>query len=389
MSLFATLERQPPDPLLSLIALHRADPRPDTIDVGVGVYRDERGSTPVMRAVKAAERMLVQGQTTKAYLGPEGDARFVDLLALVALGNDLAASPRLTGVQTPGGTGALRLAAETIARANPAATVWIGDPSWPIHAPIFREAGLRVATYRHANVSCGTIDEEALSGAFDEMVEGDILLVHACCHNPTGIDLSDAQWRTITARLADRGALPLIDMAYQGLGRSLDRDAAGMRILAATAPEFMLAYSCDKNFGLYRERTGALWSMAASPEAVPALRDTILVLARSLWSMPPDHGAAIVRTILSDDTLRADWADELSDMCARLSRMRALLADAEPAFAPLTQQHGMFSILPLDKKKVERVRIDHGIYMAGSGRINVAGLREDTVRRFAKAVTSE
>lgn len=383
------LERQPPDPLLSLIALHRADPRPDTIDVGVGVYRDADGRTPVMAAVKEAERRLLADQTTKAYLGPEGDARFTELLAQIALGADLAASLRLTGVQTPGGTGALRLAAETIARANGQATIWIGTPSWPIHAPIFREAGLKVATYRHADMALGQVDRVALNDAFDRMAPRDVLLLHGCCHNPTGIDLSEDDWRHVAARLTERGAMPLIDLAYQGLGRDLESDVAGLRTIAGAVPELLLAYSCDKNFGLYRERTGALWGMTADADQVPALRDTMLVLARSLWSMPPDHGAAVVRLILEHPPLRAMWVEELASMCARLRGLRKHLAATNNRLSSLAEQNGLFALLPISDDAVARLRRNSGIYLADGGRINVAGLSDTSVERFAAVLSTE
>lgn len=384
--LFAALDRQPADALLGLIGLYRADPRPTKIDLGVGVYRNDAGETPVLRAIKAAERQLAASQPTKAYLGAEGDARFVDLLAPIVFGDTLAAAPRLTGVQTPGGTGALRLAAELIARGSRNITVWIGTPTWPNHAPIFREAGLSVASHPFFDAASGTIDFTAMTDALQQAAPGDVVLLHGCCHNPTGAELTADQWQALTALLVERQLIPLIDLAYQGLGRGLDEDAAATRAIMAAVPEAIIAYSCDKNFGLYRDRVGALWVQAASSDGVAAIRDNILVLARSLWSMPPDHGAAAVRTILEDAARTADWKAELEEMRQRIAGLRVALGQADARLAPLATQGGMFAMLPLPRAAVLALRESHGIYMADSGRINIAGLRADTVAPFVAAI---
>ncbi len=386
-AIFAALDRQPPDALLALIALHRDDPRPGKIDVGVGVYRDAQGATPVLRAVKAAERRLVAEQPTKAYLGPEGDARFVALLEPIVFGPHLAGSPRLTGVQTPGGTGALRLGAELIARAAPDARVWMGSPTWPNHAPIFAEARLAVEDHRYFDPATSDLDFDGMIRALDHAKAGDVVLLHGCCHNPTGTGFSREQWRTLADLLADRGLVPFVDLAYQGLGDGLDEDAAGLRLLLDSVGEALVAYSCDKNFGLYRERTGALWVMGATAASVPAIRDNLLVLTRGLWSMPPDHGAAIVRVILDDAALAADWRIELDDMRHRIGALRRSLAAGHPRLAPIGWQRGMFAMLPIGTQAVAVLRERHGIYMAGSGRINVAGLRDETIAPFVAAVT--
>jgi aromatic-amino-acid transaminase len=385
-ALFGSLQRQPPDALLAVIGMHRADPRPDKIDVGVGVYRDASGKTPVMRAVKEAERRLLSTQDSKSYLGAEGDQRFTDHLAIVALGDRLAADPRIDGIQTPGGTGALRLAAELIARTDRAPTIWIGTPTWPNHAPIFRAAGLAVRAHAYFDTARSDLDFDAFLDGFDQAVAGDVLLLHGCCHNPTGTAFSAAQWQALAALAAARGLVPLIDLAYQGLGRGLEEDAAGMRVMLDAVPEALVAYSCDKNFALYRERVGALWVQAASPAAVVPVRETMLVLARSLWSMPPDPGAAAVRLILEDAALTADWRAELIDMCARINVLRATLGNAHPALAPIAHQQGLFALLPIDRKAVTELRERHGIYMPDSGRINIAGLRNETVAPFVTAL---
>jgi aromatic-amino-acid transaminase len=385
-SLFAGLTRQPPDALLAVIGMHRADPRSHKIDVGVGMYRDESGATPVMRAVKAAEERLLKHQHSKGYLGAEGDQRYTDLLARLALGTKLAESDRLTGVQTPGGTGALRLAAELTARSGRAPTVWIGTPTWPNHVPIFRAAGLAVETHAYFDADRSGVDMDGCLAALSRARAGDIVVLHGCCHNPTGARLTAEQWTALADLIAARGLVPMIDLAYQGLGQGLDADAAGTRLLLNAVPEAMVAYSCDKNFALYRERVGALWIQAATPSAVMPVRDALLMLARWIWSMPPDHGAAVVRTILEDDDLSERWLTELSDMRARIAAIRASLGEAHPVLAHIAQQEGLFALLPIDSTAVASLRDRQAIYMPDSGRINVAGLNSVSVKRFAEAV---
>ncbi len=383
---FGSLTRQPADALLQLIGLHREDPREHKIDLGVGVYRDDRGATPVMRAVKAAERHLVAEQETKAYLGAEGDVGFTDRLAQIVFGIGAARSDRLTGVQTPGGTGALRLGAEIIARSHPGATVWIGVPTWPNHAPIFHEAGLAVRSHPYFDVAAGQVDFAAMMDALAEAAPGDIILLHGCCHNPTGADFSLEQWRSIADLVVSRGLLPFVDLAYQGLGDGLESDAAGLRTMLAAASSVFVAYSCDKNFGLYRERVGALWIQAPGGAAAALIRQNMLVLARNLWSMPPDHGAALVRLVLSNPALAADWRLELKIMRQRINELRSALAVSHPRLAPLSRQRGLFAMLPLSPEQVAVLRERDGIYMAASGRINIAGLRFDTVEKLAGAL---
>lgn len=384
--LFDALEAQPADALLGLIGLYRQDPRPAKLDLGVGVYRDDAGNTPILRAIKAAERLLVETQPTKAYLGAEGDVRFVELLAPIVFGRPLAWDPALTGVQTPGGTGALRLAAELVARGAGNPTLWIGTPTWPNHAPIFREAGLKVRSHPFFDAETGGVDFPAMMTALEEAAPGDVILLHGCCHNPTGAELDRAQWAAVSALIGRRDLVPLVDFAYQGLGRGLEEDAAATRAILASVPEAIVAYSCDKNFGLYRERVGALWIKAASGKAAAVVRDTILVLARSLWSMPPDHGAAAVRHILENAALAAFWRQELEDMRLRIVGLRTALARADPRLAPLAGQGGLFAMLPLSRDAVLALRRSHAIYMADSGRINIAGLRGETIGPFVAAI---
>lgn len=386
MSILTTLGEQPADGLLALIGLHRADPRPTKIDLGVGVYRDATGATPVFAAVKAAEAKLVSGQATKSYLGAEGDVRFTELLAPIALGEELATSDRLTGVQTPGGTGALRLGAEVLARAAPNTTIWVGTPTWPNHGPIFREAGLAVATHRYFDAVNSRLDFDAMIADLSAARSGDVVLLHGCCHNPTGTGFTQNEWRKLAALCNERGLIPFIDLAYQGLGDGVAADAAGARTLLNTVDEALVAYSCDKNFGLYRERVGALWILSDRGDTVKAVRDSMLVLARSLWSMPPDHGAATVRIILEELDLYALWWEELETMRCRISDLRRRLASSHPCLAPIGEQRGLFAMLPIDRDAVRGLRDRHGIYMADSGRINIAGLSDKNVDTFVAAL---
>lgn len=385
-SLFGTLGRQPPDALLAIIGMHRADPRPEKIDVGVGVYRDESGATPVMRAVKAAEKRLLYEQGSKSYLGAEGDQRFTDLLAEVALGSALSGDGRITGIQTPGGTGALRLAAELLARSGRAPTVWIGAPTWPNHVQIFRGAGIAVRSHPYFDAVPGDLDFDAFLAGLSNAAAGDVVLLHGCCHNPTGTALLGDQWRTLAALVSRRGIVPLLDLAYQGLGLGLEEDAAGTRAMLATVPEALVAYSCDKNFAMYRERVGALWVQSANAATAVPVRETIMVLARSLWSMPPDHGAAAVRIILEDPALQDDWRAELVGMCVRIRALRLQLGSAHAALTPIARQQGLFALLPIGRASVAALRERHAIYMPETGRINVAGLRDETIARFVAAL---
>lgn len=387
--LFDRLEEQPSDSLLALIALCDADPRPDKIDVGVGVYRDSAGNTPILRAVKAAERRLLEGQRTKTYLGSRGDIRFTELIEPIVFGEAAASDGRIVGVQTPGGCGALRLGTELIARANPSARIFVGRPTWPNHAPLIGAAGVEMVDYPYYARDSRTLCFDAMMDALGGGSAGDLVLLHGCCHNPTGADLDADQWRAVAELVADRGLVPFVDLAYQGLGRGLDADAAGTRLVVETAEQALVAQSCDKNFGLYRERVGNLYVKAASARQAQIALGNLITLARTMWSMPPDHGAAAVRLILDDAGLRADWQAELTEMCARIRALRARLAAFDPRLSYIGVQNGMFSMLPLSPEQVLALREDKAIYMAGSGRFNVVGLSDDNVDRFAAAVVEK
>jgi aspartate/tyrosine/aromatic aminotransferase len=380
------LEDRPTDSLLALIALCNADPRKDKIDVGVGVYRDAAGTTPILKSVKAAERLLLETQETKAYLGSQGDARFTELIRPIVFGAAAANDDRIVGVQTPGGCGALRLGAELIHAADAGARIFVGQPTWLNHTPLIGSARVEMIDYPYYDRDSHTI-------LFDRMMEtlrggrrGDLVLLHGCCHNPTGADLDAGQWREVASIVAERGLIPYVDLAYQGFGNGLEADAAGTRLVVDAAEQAIVAQSCDKNFGLYRERTGALFVKASTTNGARIAFGNLLQLARTMWSMPPDHGAAIVRTILDDPQLRGQWNEELVAMCARIRTLRARLAAFDPRLAYIDEQNGMFSMLPLSQDAVLGLRKSHGIYMANSGRFNVVGLSDENVDRFAAAV---
>lgn len=385
--LFGTLTMQPADALLSMIGAYRADPRPEKIDLGVGVFRTEQGDTPVLRAMKAAERKLLETQQSKSYLGPEGDIGFFEALRPIVFGGR-DPGDRVFGLQTPGGTGALRLAAELIALAKPDARVFVGVPTWPNHPPILTKTGLEQIAYSYFDTATQTV-------AFDRMVDvletarpGDVALLQACCHNPTGADLTPAQWQEVARIAAHRGILPLLDFAYQGLGEGLEQDNAGVRIMLEQVPNALITYSCDKNFGLYRERTGALYGVAQSGAEALVTQSNLLALARAAWSMPPDHGAAAVRIILEDPALAADWRAELNEMRQRIADMRALVAAADPSLGFFARQHGMFSMLPVSADQARRLRDDFAVYVPNSGRVNVAGLTPTNIPAFVRALQS-
>ena len=383
--LLETLAPIESDSLLALIAMANADTRPDKIDVGVGVYRDGEGRTPILRSVKAAEKRLWETQETKSYVGGAGDKRFVDLLRPILLSRH-AGDERILGLHTPGGCGALALGFKLVATARPDARVLVGTPTWPNHIPVIDAAGLEVSRY-------GYYDRDAREIRFDEMLQrldgaraGDVVLLHGCCHNPTGADLDPDQWADVTRIIAHRGLLPFVDIAYQGLGRGLDEDAAGLQLLLDACDEVIVAQSCDKNFGVYRDRVGSLWLKTGKAASTRTAMDHVLQLAREMWSMPPDHGAAAVRIVLEDEALTADWRAELGDMRSRIERVRGRIASADPRLAYIADQYGMFSMLPLDATQVRKLRDEHAIYMADSGRFNVLGMADHAIDRFIAAI---
>jgi len=373
------------DSLLALIALANADPRPEKIDVGVGVFRDAEGNTPILKVIKEAERLLLETQKSKSYLGSAGDKRFAELLRPILLGPH-ANDERIAGVQTPGGCGALRLGFELFATANPNARVFLGAPTWPNHPPIIRAVRLEQVEYPYYERGQAAIRFEDMLSTLAGAEPGDIALLHGCCHNPTGADLSEAQWNEVARVVADRGLIPFVDIAYQGFGRGLDEDAYGVRLMLDTCDEVVIAQSCDKNFSVYRDRVGSLFVKTGSAEATATAMAHVFQRAREMWSMPPDHGAAAVHIVLDDPQLRADWLIELAAMRDRINSVRQRIAAADPRLSFIGRQYGMFSMLPLSREQVLTLRKDHAIYMADSGRFNVVGMSDEAIDRFTAAV---
>jgi aromatic-amino-acid transaminase len=388
-----TLTPQPPDKILALMAAFREDARKDKIDLGVGVYRDAHGNTPVMRAVKAAERRILEAQATKAYTGLAGDPAFSEALADLVLGPARSAD-RLALVATPGGTGAVRQGLELIRMAAPDARLWLPDPTWPNHPAIARHVGIEMRTYRYFDAATGAVDGPGMMEDLAGMAAGDAVVLHGCCHNPTGADLTLDQWRDVAELCADIGATPFVDIAYQGFGDGLEADAAGLRALIGRVPEALIAASCSKNFGIYRERTGLLMAMVPSADRLKVTQGALASLNRLNYSFPPDHGARVVSTILTDDALRADWEAELEAVRSGMLDLRAALAGAlrdrtgSDRFGFLAAHRGMFSLLGATPDQVEAMRRDHGIYMVGDSRMNIAGLNARTVPILADAIVA-
>lgn len=388
--MFETLIQPPPDKILSLMGLFRADERTGKIDLGVGVYRDGEGQTPVLQVVRRAQDALHFAETTKTYVGPAGDPHFVELVRDLAFGPD-APRDRLRGVQATGGAGALRILAGLIARARPGARVYVPDPTWVNHVPLLQDAGLEVAVYRYYDPATGGLDIDAMRTDIARMRPGDVILLHACCHNPTGADPSPAQWEEIAEAIEQAGILPFVDFAYQGFGDGLEPDAFSTRLLACRLPEMLIAYSCSKNFGIYRERAGAAFVLCRTASEADIAVAQLTVQSRIAYSMPPDHGAALVRDILADVSAARQWRAELGAMRSHVTAIRAELAKAleqvgQGRFAALGRHKGMFSLLEIGETAVARLRSDHGIYVVEGGRINLAGLRRDEIPRLLSAL---
>lgn len=389
--MFEALKPLPQDPILQLMQTFREDTRLDKVDLGIGVYKDDAGHTPIMAAVHEAERRLLEGETTKSYVGPAGSAGFNNAMAELILGGNspLIRDGRTSVVQTPGGCGALRMAAEFLRLCKPDTTVWVSTPTWANHLPLLGGAGLTIREYPYLNPKTLEVDFASMLETLEGAEAGDVVLLHGCCHNPSGADLSLSQWKEVTSLIQRKGLLPFVDMAYQGLGEGLETDAAGLRHLAGEVPEMLIAASCSKNFGLYRERTGALALISGTATINSAATSQLLSVIRSHYSMPPAHGAAIVETILGDDGLRAQWKEELNGMCKRILHLRHAFADTlAPVgdFSFIARQRGMFSFLGISPEQVSQLRMEHGIYMLDSSRVNVAGLNDRVLPRVAEAL---
>ncbi|WP_458723002.1 amino acid aminotransferase [Pseudomonas brenneri] len=390
---FAAIGRVPGDPILGLMESYAKDTNPQKFDLGVGVYKDAQGLTPILQAVKRAEQRLVDQQTTKTYIGGHGDPAFGRLISELVLGagSALLKAQRAGATQTPGGTGALRLSADFIAHSLPGRGVWLSNPTWPIHETIFAKAGLKVSHYPYVG-SDNRLDVPAMLATLATVPEGDVVLLHACCHNPTGFDLSQDDWRQVLQIVRERQLLPLIDFAYQGFGDGLEQDAWAVRLFADELPEVLITSSCSKNFGLYSDRVGSLIVCAHDAEKLLDVRSQLAFIARNLWSTPPDHGAAVVATILGDTELKQLWSAEVEGMRSRIAQLRSGLVEAlvphglAERFAHVGVQRGMFSYTGLSAEQVKQLREKHSVYMVNSGRANVAGIDETRLGLLAEAI---
>jgi aspartate aminotransferase len=389
--MFETLQSPAADKILALMQTFRDDTRDNKIDLGVGVYKDATGNTPVMRSVKAAEQQLVNEQTTKAYTGLAGDPAFADAMIDLVLG-DTVPRERIAAVATPGGTGAIRQAMEFIKRASPDAAVWVSNPTWPNHPSIIKYLGMKLGEYRYFDEDTCGVDFDGMMTDLGTVAAGDVVLLHGCCHNPTGANLTLAQWGAVIAVVKDRGAVPMIDIAYQGFGDGLADDAAATRMVAESFDEVLIAASCSKNFGVYRERTGILMAIGRNADDTKLAQGNLAFLNRQNYSFPPDHGARVVTMILTDPALRADWEEELETTRLGMLDLRQQLADElrrlsnSDRFDFLAVHRGMFSRLGTSPEKVEKLRADYGIYMVSDSRMNIAGLNADTIPVLARAI---
>ena len=391
--MFGNLETLPPDPILGVTAAFRADPDPGKVDLGVGVYRDIDGNTPVPAAVREAERRLLAGQSSKTYVGPAGNLDFNQRIVTLALGP--LSGPlreRTATIQTVGGCGALRIGAELIRASAPGAVIHVSDPTWANHEPLVGSSGLALQRYPYYDPATRGVDFERMIDHLDRLPAGEVVLLHACCHNPTGADLDPQQWAAVADVLERRKLVPYVDLAYQGFGDDLETDVAGLRMLAARLPTLLLAISCSKNFGLYRERAGALAIVAESAAAARAIATHQARTARRMYSMPPDHGAAIAARLLGDAGLRQSWQEEVTAMVARMKELRRLLAEQLAArrpdldFAWLVRHRGMFSLLGLEPAAIVALREVEHVYVPPDGRINVAGVSHANMDRVADSL---
>lgn len=389
--MFETLKAQPADKILALMQMFKEDPRADKIDLGVGVYKDATGLTPVMHAIKDAEKLLWEQETTKTYVALAGDPAFSDAMINLVL-SDAVSRSHVAAVATPGGTGAVRQAFELVKMANPDVRVFVSDPTWPNHLSILKHLDIPVVSYRYFDAETRGVDFDGMMTDLAGAKAGDVILLHGCCHNPTGANLNITQWGEVIALLQSSGATPMIDIAYQGFGDGLDEDAEATRLVASSVPETIIAASCSKNFGIYRERTGLLMVVSQDAGAHTMNQGTLAYLNRQNFSFPPDHGARLVTMVLNDPKLHADWVKELEDVRLSMLGLRQSLADelqrlsGSDRFGFLAQHRGMFSRLGTSPDKVELLRERHGIYMVGDSRLNIAGLNAKTIPILAAAI---
>lgn len=386
-----SLTQQPADKILALMQAFKEDPRDTKVDLGVGVYKDASGNTPIMRAIKKAEQKLWEQEQTKSYTGLAGDIGFADAMVDLVLG-DAVARNQVAAAATPGGTGAVHQAFEMIKMANPAARVFVSDPSWPNHVTMLKHLEIEVVPYRYFDAETRGLDYVGMMEDLGNAGAGDVVLLHGCCHNPTGVNPNLTEWKAIVDLLGANGVTPMVDIAYQGFGDGLEEDAAAVRLIASSLPECLIAASCSKNFGIYRERTGLLMAVSADASRTALHQGTLNHLNRQNFSFPPDHGARLVTMILTDPELRADWEAELEEMRQNMLRIREKLAgelqrlSGSDRFGYIAQHRGMFSRLGTTPEVVEKIRQDHGIYLVGDSRMNIAGLNAQTVPLLAKAI---
>ncbi|MFY0594954.1 MAG: aspartate/tyrosine/aromatic aminotransferase [Cognatishimia sp.] len=389
--MLGNLKSQPADKILALMTKFKEDPRDQKVDLGVGVYKNAEGVTPVMRAVKEAERRLVAEQTSKSYVGLAGDPAFADAMIDLVLG-DSVARENIAAAATPGGTGAVRQAFELVKLANPNARVFVSNPTWPNHVSILKYVGIETVAYRYFDTETRAVDFEGMLADLAQANAGDVVLLHGCCHNPTGANLNITQFQAVVDLINEKGLIAMIDIAYQGFGNGLDEDAAATRLVASSIKEGLIAASCSKNFGVYRERTGILMAISDDAAQTPIVQQNLNFLNRQNYSFPPDHGARVVTTILTDPELRADWAAELEEIRLGMLELRQQLADelqklsGSDRFGFIAEHRGMFSQIGTTPELVEKMRVDAGIYMVGDSRMNIAGLNKQTVPVLAKAI---
>lgn len=394
--MFENLPGLPADPILGLMLACREDSNPQKVDLGVGVYRDDNGETPILKAVLDAQKRHIETETTKSYIGPPGEPAFNDSMRelIFGRGHSVLKDQRVSSAQTPGGCGALRVAAELINRAKPGAAIWVSDPTWANHVPLLGNAGLEIKTYPYFDPVSSALREEEMLETLSKVPAGDLVLLHGCCHNPCGVDLAESHWRRIAEIANQQGFTPFIDMAYQGLSAGVEEDAMGVRIMADAVPELVVASSCSKNFGLYRDRVGAVAVVSGSEKLADALSSQLMNVIRGIYSMPPNHGGAIVKTILGDETLNQAWLQELGEMRDRINGMRDAMSSklaertGNNRFDFIREQRGMFSFLGIDKAQIATLQQESSIYIVDSSRINVAGVNTANIDYVCDAIAA-
>ncbi len=394
--MFEVLPKLPPDPILGLSAAFREDSNPHKIDLGVGVYKDEQGRTPILNSVAQAQQILLKNEDSKTYITPQGVQGYIDAMLelLLGKGHKTLLENRVSAVQAPGGCGALRILAELLKRCNDSLTVWVSDPTWANHIPLIGNAGLNIETYPYFDKASATINFDGMVAQLEKVEKGDVVLLHGCCHNPTGADLTKEQWNKVLELAQEREFIPFIDVAYLGFGDGLVEDAYGIRLLADNLPEVIIAASCSKNFGLYRERVGLAAMINRTQETRAITQSQIQSIARGIYSMPPSYGGALVDIILNDEALKQEWMTEVEDMRLRMQNLRQLLVSklaekgANRDFSFINEQKGMFSYLCITPEQVQEVRAKHSVYFVDSSRVNIAGISQSNVDTLASALVS-